>query len=361
MLEAASSPVTLVGRGWRGKNEWDARVRLAERAGAKAFTHLELPAVFPSTHRLFAGTVQPGEPSEEILHVLRECDLVLSLDWIDLGSTLRRAWGDSMPVDVVSVSLDPHLHRGWSKDHLAPAPATVRVASSPDAMVARLLQALGQASDAWIPPAPAPPTLGGIELASDGQLTTAHIAAGLRAALDGRPATLARGSGAWTGDMWPCTHPLDYLGGDGGGGIGSGPGMAVGAALALRESDRLPVAVLGDGDFAMGATALWTAAHYRLPLVIVVANNRSFLNDEIHQHRVAAARGRPIENRWIGQRLEEPEIDHAAVARGQGAHGIGPVRTVEELEHALSEAVETAADGRPVVVDAWLANEPNAP
>jgi thiamine pyrophosphate-dependent acetolactate synthase large subunit-like protein len=296
-----------------------------------------------------------------ILTALRESDLVLSLDWIDLGSTLQRAWGDSLPVDVVCVSLDSHLHRGWSKDHLSPVPATVRVAASPDAMVAQLLTILGQRSDASIAPAPAPPDVDEIQLTPDGQLTTAHIAAGLRAALEGRPATLARTSGAWTGDMWPCTDPLDYLGGDGGGGIGSGPGMAVGAALALRESDRLAVAVLGDGDFAMGTTAVWTAAHSHLPLVIVVANNRSFLNDEIHQHRVAAVRGRPIENRWIGQRLEGPTIDHAAVARGLGAHGIGPVRSVDQVEPVLREAIKTAVDGRPVVIDVWVGNEPNAP
>jgi acetolactate synthase I/II/III large subunit len=42
------------------------------------------------------------------------------------------------------------------------------------------------------------------------------------------------------------------------------------------------VAVLGDGDFLMGGTAVWTAAHYRLPLLIVVANNSSFYNDVVH-------------------------------------------------------------------------------
>ena len=61
-------------------------------------------------------------------------------------------------------------------------------------------------------------------------------------------------------------HPLDYLGDDGGGGVGSGPGLAVGAALALKGSGRLPVGILGDGDFLMGVTALWTAAHYQIPL-----------------------------------------------------------------------------------------------
>ncbi len=37
----------------------------------------------------------------------------------------------------------------------------------------------------------------------------------------------------------------------------------------------------------MGNTAVWTAAHYRIPILFVVANNRSFYNDEVHQERVA--------------------------------------------------------------------------
>ena len=130
---------------------------------------------------------------------------------------------------------------------------------------------------------------------------------------------------SWNAALWPFRHPLDYIGSDGGGGIGGGPGIAVGAALALRGSGRLPVAVCGDGDFLMGATALWTAVHYNIPLLVVVANNRSFFNDELHQERVARMRNRPVENRWIGQRIADPEIDLAQLARAQGALGFGPV------------------------------------
>ena len=68
----------------------------------------------------------------------------------------------------------------------------------------------------------------------------------------------------------------------------------------------------------MGATALWTATHYRVPCLFVVANNRSFYNDELHQERVAKERGRPVENKWIGQRIDEPDIDLAMMARAQG-------------------------------------------
>ena len=82
----------------------------------------------------------------------------------------------------------------------------------------------------------------------------------------------------------------------------------------------------------MGATALWTAAHYRIPLLIVVANNRSFYNDEVHQERVARMRNRPVENKWIGQRISDPDIDLAALARAQGALGFGPVEEVGKLK-----------------------------
>ena len=58
---------------------------------------------------------------------------------------------------------------------------------------------------------------------------------------------------------------------------------------------------------------------------MVVANNRSFFNDELHQERVARMRNRPVENRWIGQRIADPEVDIAQLARAQGAQGFGPV------------------------------------
>ena len=87
----------------------------------------------------------------------------------------------------------------------------------------------------------------------------------------------------------------------------------------------------------MGVTALWTAAHYRIPLLIVVANNRSFFNDELHQERVARMRNRPVENRWIGQRISDPDIDIAAMARAQGALGFGPVTTLDELAQRVRE------------------------
>jgi len=40
-------------------------------------------------------------------------------------------------------------------------------------------------------------------------------------------------------------------------------------------------------------SALYTAAHHRLPLLTVMFNNRTYGNDEAHQEVVAKARARP--------------------------------------------------------------------
>ena len=177
------------------------------------------------------------------------------------------------------------------------------------------------------------------------------LAGALRGALAGSPACLVRVPLGWGGADLVAGHPLDYLGMDGGAGIGSGPGMAVGAALALEGSGRLPVAVLGDGDFLMGGTAVWTAAHYRLPLLIVVANNSFFYNDVVHQERIAAQRRRPARNAWIGQAISDPDPDLPALARSLGFHAADQVRDRSALPAALAEAAASARSGRCVLVD----------
>src|SRR4029077_17774893 len=186
------------------------------------------------------------------------------------------------------------------------------------------------------------------------------LAAALRDALAGSPACLVRLPLGWHGTDLEAGHPLDFLGMDGGAGIGSGPGMAVGAALALEGTGRVPVAVLGDGDLLMGGTALWTAARSRLPflggggpglwtaracrlpLLVGVANNASFHNDVVHAERMAGQRRRPARNTRIGQAISDPDPDLPAFARSLGFHAAGQVRDRSALPAALAAAVAAA-------------------
>jgi len=196
-------------------------------------------------------------------------------------------------------------------------------------------------------PAAAPPVNGGGKRA----ITNHDLANCLAHLREGRKFTFTRLPIGWASDQYHFREPLDYLGTDGGGGLGSGPGMAIGVGLALRGSGRIAITVIGDGDFTQGATALWTAAHYRIPVLVIVANNRSNFNDEIHQGQVARERGRPIENKWIGMRLSDPNIDLAALARAQGLEAGGPVSKFEELRPALEKAVAAVENGRPYFLD----------
>ena len=348
LLRDASRPVILVGRVGRGVEAWDARVRLAEKLGARVLTDLKAAAGFPSAHPLVAAV--PGTfltPSG--VELLASADVVLSLDWIDLGGTLRAAEASAR---VISCTLDSALHNGWSKDHFALPAVDVAIAAHPDALVS----ALDSVIDGGGAVAVAERVRDQGVQDPNGAISMHELADALTAALAGGPACVARLPLAWDGGDVVVEGPLDYLGQDGGAGLGSGPGMVVGAALALAGQERLAVAVLGDGDLLMGAGALWTAAHYRLPLLVVVANNNSFFNDEIHQERVARQRDRPVENRWIGQAIRDPEPDLGGLARSLGLVGYGPVLDRGDLSATLIEAVRAARAGATVLVDVRVAS-----
>jgi thiamine pyrophosphate-dependent acetolactate synthase large subunit-like protein len=353
LLSKAKRPVILAGRTDRSEASWARRVQLAEALDATVLTDPKTGAVFPTAHRL-QGPPTGNQPSPEALALLREADVILGLDWVDLAGALRNAYGeDEIAARVILVSLDHQLHNGWSMDYQGLPPADIHLAVAPDVAVAALLPlikpraprgaAAALASDNAAPEAP--------PRDSNKVITPVSLAGALREAVGSRTTCMIRTPLAWGGHAWEVAHPLDMLGGDGGGGIGGGPGMAVGAALALRGSGRLPIAVLGDGDTLMGITALWTAVHYRIPLMIVVANNNSFFNDELHQDRMARQRERPVANRWIGQRIADPEPDIATLARGQGAAGFGPVRDPNELVRTLRQAIETVEGGGVALVD----------
>ena len=357
ILAAAQRPVILMGRVSASPEDWRRRVELAEKLNARVITDLKWGAVFPTAHPLHPFA--PGLYINADAHVaIRDADAILSLDWIDLAGTLRQACAGDLPRGaVVQCSLDQYCHNGWSMDHQGLPPADVSLLAAPDRVVEKLLTAIGP-SVARPPRRLARPSpVADTGQTGAGAISVAAMARTIGKSLAGCNPTYIRLPIGWPGEYCQFEHPLDFLGYDGGGGIGSGPGMAVGAALGLRASGRLPVAVLGDGDYLMGLTAIWSAVRYRVALLVVVANNQSFFNDELHQERVARERARPVENRSIGMRMDDPPLDLAMLARGQGAVGIGPVRRLADLEPAMAEAIARVRAGATVVIDLHVAPE----
>jgi thiamine pyrophosphate-dependent acetolactate synthase large subunit-like protein len=348
LLSGAKNPLILAGRCSRSLEGWKQRVALAEKLNAPVLTSIKLAAAFPTDHRL-----HPVPPFQTLLpeakKLIEAADVILSLDWLDVAGTLKQTFGNSrsgtVGAKIIQVSCDAHSHRGWSHDYQGLPPIDVYLMCETDAAVPLLLDAVKpRAATAALPErVPLPPMPSEVSLRG--------VGAALTEATQGVDVCYTRMPLGWSGAYTHFRHPLDYIGHDGGAGVGSGPGMTVGAALALKGTGRIPVGVVGDGDFLMGNTAVWTAAHYEMPCVFVVCNNRSFYNDERHQGRMARDRGRPEENKWIGQHIAKPDVDIAGMARMMGGEGIGPVDKVPDVLPAIRKALQLAAGNKVVVVD----------
>ncbi|HTV35563.1 MAG TPA: thiamine pyrophosphate-binding protein [Xanthobacteraceae bacterium] len=343
-LKGAKQVLILAGRCSRSEAAWNARVQLAEALGARVVTDLKIGASFPTEHPLYAGA--PRAISPDSVEGLKNVDVILSLDWVDLAGALR-SYGPSPSVKVIQVSLDHRIHNGWSMDHQALPAVDLLLSADPDLVVPELVKEIGKGNKPHAVPAPRAKSP---DKEPTG-FTNEHIARALAKVLGDRPVCYSGLPLSWDDSWVPFRHPLDYVGSNGGGGVGGGPGISVGVALALKGTGRLPIAICGDGDFLMGVTAVWTAVHYKIPMLFILANNRSFYNDELHQERMARARNRPVENKWIGQRMSEPEVDLAAMGRAQGAVGFGPVLKPTDLAGVLQKAIAEVDAGNVAVVD----------
>ncbi|QZZ37403.1 thiamine pyrophosphate-binding protein [Nitratireductor kimnyeongensis] len=353
MLQNARKPVILMGRFDREQAGWDERVALAEMLGATVITDLKLGAAFPTEHPLHVGP--PGTRlAPAAKEAVKAADVVLSLDWVDLGGALKQAGlGDHPEPRIIHVSRDHTIHNGWSMDHQMLPVADLFISADPAKVVPQLLEALGLNRKPY-ERREALPLPQATENADE--FTIHDLALELRRAMADRSVSIACLPLSWNGNFWPFRDPLDYLGFNGGAGVGGGPGIAVGAALALKGSGRLPLAICGDGDFLMGHTALWTAVHYKLPLLMIVANNRCYFNDVKHQEQMAVTRGREVENKWIGQRLTEPDVDIAALGAAQGASAFGPVSKGDDLFAVFEKAIAEVEAGGVAVVDVRIAS-----
>jgi thiamine pyrophosphate-dependent acetolactate synthase large subunit-like protein len=119
-----------------------------------------------------------------------------------------------------------------------------------------------------------------------------------------------------------------------------GLGLASGMGAAIARPDRLTVACLGDGGALMALPELETLARLRLPMLVVVYNDRAY-GAEVHHFR---PQGLPIEL------VQFPDTDFAALAAAAGAQGV-TVRSTDDL--AAIEPWLAERDG-PLVVDAKI-------
>ena len=161
-------------------------------------------------------------------------------------------------------------------------------------------------------------------------------------------------SAGWSGwplRLWKFEKPYHHIGSTGAAGIGYGAPATVGAALANRKYGRLSVSIQNDGDLMYGPGALWTAAHHKIPLLIVMNNNRAYHEEVMHLQRMSSRRNRGIDRAGVGTTLDGPAIDFAKLAQGLGVDAQGPISTPADLGPAIKRAIEIVKRGEPALVD----------
>ena len=153
----------------------------------------------------------------------------------------------------------------------------------------------------------------------------------------------------WAHKLWDFDRPYRHPGKD----LGTATqiGISLGVALAHKGSGKIVVALQPDGDLMFDLGALWTAAKHRIPILIVMFNNRAYYNDWHHQIRMARLRGTDPDKAHIGMDIFDPEPDFAAAARAMGIWGEGPIVKPDDIAPALARALAVVKSGKPALVD----------
>ncbi|HVQ04436.1 MAG TPA: thiamine pyrophosphate-dependent enzyme [Burkholderiaceae bacterium] len=128
------------------------------------------------------------------------------------------------------------------------------------------------------------------------------------------------------------------------GGLGFAVPGAVGIGLALPG--RPVAAIVGDGSAMYGIQGLWTAAHEKLPITYVIANNRGY---RIIKERLVAMRKTDT---FTGMDIREPDIDFVALGRSLGLKSTR-VTDPRDIAPALREGF---ASGAPNLIDVRVAD-----
>lgn len=155
----------------------------------------------------------------------------------------------------------------------------------------------------------------------------------------------------WPRQLWPTSEYHHMLGGSGGQGVGYAAPAAVGAALANKAKGLLSVTIQPDGDLMYAPGVLWTAAYHKIPLLMVMHNNRGYHQEVMHLQRMASLHKRRPDQAWIGNVLDKPPINYAKLAESQGVWSEGPIEDPAKLNAAIRRALAVVKTGAPALVD----------
>jgi len=369
ILAAAESPVIVTSRYTRTEAGPRLLVQLAETLQA---------AVVDERFRMNMPSRHPLNHNERALAALREADVVLVLEPIDLFNSLFQMR------DVIGHPVVPKTKEG----------AKVIVIGTTDAAPKANIASFARYTQADLTiTGDAEATMPGFIRAVEKEITPARrsamatrgqklreISAGFSKAIhaqaamawDASPISTARFCaelweqiknedwtlatethhyGYWPYRLWSMEKHYNTIGGSGAAGVGYNAPGALGAALANKAHGRLTLHVNGDGDLLMSPGVLWTAAHHRIPILYVVHNNRAYHQEWMHVQLMANRRQRGLDRTRIGCTIEDPNIDLAMLAKSFGVYSEGPLDNPKDLGPAISRALAVVKKGEPALID----------
>jgi acetolactate synthase-1/2/3 large subunit len=358
MLLAAKRPAIIAEYVGREPAGFHALVELAETLGAPVYD-VNARLNFPSRHPLNLSLVKD---------VFREADLILCLDTRDwerptteLVSTTREV-NSLVPKGCkwIDIGFGDLELSSWAMDYQRMSHADLRILADTTLAIpalTRLLKGRVTKNAAWTK------TVADLRGKAHKQwqeearqdwdaspITLPRLATEVWNAIKSEDWVLTAGTlDDWARQIWdfdrPYRHPGKSLG------TATQIGISLGVALAHRDAKRLAVDLQPDGDLMFDAGALWVAAKHRIPLLVVMYNNRAYYNDWEHQIRMAKLRGTPVERAHIGMDMVDPAPDFASMAKSMGWYAEGPIERPADVAPALKRAIERVKAGQPALLD----------
>jgi thiamine pyrophosphate-dependent acetolactate synthase large subunit-like protein len=350
LLVAAENPVILAGRAARTPAGLELMVALAETLQA---------GVVDSRRRLNFPTRHPlsgGAPNE--------ADVVLALEAGDIANVAAQA--RRRGAKVVSITATHLFQRSNYQDFQRYAEVDLSVAADAEASLPALIEEIrrlttaarqeafrqrgariAEANRRSYEQARTDATYGW----NASPISTARLSMELWAQLKNEDWSYVTGWVNWPLRLWDFSKHHQYIGRAGGEGVGYYAPASVGAALANKKHGRISVSIQPDGDLMVAPGALWTAAKYQIPLLIVMQNNRAYHQEVMWFQRAALQRNRSLELTQEGFGLGNPNIDFAKMAESLGLGSSGPIADPKELAAAIRRGIDVVKRGEPYLID----------
>jgi len=345
VLAGAKHPVIIAGDAVAQSRAHAELVELAELLGAPVYAEfVPSTASFPSSHPLFRGATVRTQAA--VREALDAHDVLFSVGG-DLFTWSLPSKVEPMPPGMRLIHLDTDP---WEIGKNFPA--EVAILGDPKATLPELTAATRERMSSGARGA----ARDRLKTASDATLAAREALKTKARAVAGQTPVLPLALLNAIGDMLPrdavvieealssapgirslirSDDPQSYFGLRGGG-IGWGLPAAIGAKLALP--DRPVVGLIGDGSAMYTVQALWTAAHYRIPVVFVIFNNTSY---RILKQRLHALRGHAEQvDAYVGMELTDPAVDFVGLARSLGV-AAARAKTVAEATDLIAQGLKS--------------------